>query len=58
VGKFLSQEPRGTPFDEARNICGQRIGIASHKEMDMIWLNSQFDDVPVMLINHLGNDLL
>jgi len=41
---------RGTPFDQARNVCWQRGEVASEKEMNMIGLDGQREDLPPLLI--------
>ncbi len=49
---------RGTSFDFACDICGQGIGIGPQKQMDLIGLNSQGEQLPGVFFDHLLNDLL
>src|SRR6266568_1726809 len=48
---------RGAPLDFARNIGRQGVGVSPQKQMDMVWLNSQLQDLPSVLLDHLLNDL-
>ena len=56
--KFLSQQMRGTSFDFACDVCGQGIGIGPQKQMDMIGLYRQGEQLPGVFFDHLLNDLL
>ena len=49
---------RGTTLDRVCNIGRQGIGIGSQEQMDMIGLNSQPENGPMMFLGHLFNDLM
>jgi len=56
--EFLPHVMRGTPFDQSRDICGQRVRICPHEEMHMVALDSQLNNLPIMLICNFMDDLL
>jgi len=45
-------------FDFASDIGGKRVGIGPHTQMHMIRLNSQFEQPPGVVPDHLLDDVL
>jgi hypothetical protein len=55
--KLFTEKPRRTPFDQPCNVRWSGIGITPKKEVDMIGLESQFQNGPPMLGCYLSDDL-
>ena len=53
--KFFSKHMRGTPFDQPWDICWQGVGICLDEQMDMIRLDGEALNVPVVLLYHFLN---
>ncbi len=49
---------RRAPFDQSRDVRGQSVRICPNKEMHMIRLNSQLNNLPIMLTGRFMDDLL
>jgi hypothetical protein len=58
VGKCFPQQMRGTPFDTPDEIGRQCLGVRLNEEMHVIWLDSQFNNLPSLFLCYLLNNLL
>src|SRR5215469_1653565 len=58
MGKFLEQETRGASFDKPGDIRWKRRREGAHKQVNLIGLNRQFDQWPLVLMDNLINNLL
>ena len=56
--KLLTQVVRATALDKPWNIRWQRVRVGADEEVDVIGLNGQPDDLPLVLRCHLCDDLL
>ncbi len=56
--ELLTQVVRATAFDESWNVRWPRVGIRAEEQVDMIGLDRQPNDLPVMFSRYLSNDLL
>jgi hypothetical protein len=56
--ELYSPVGRAAPLEDAWDVGGQRVGVRAQEQVDMIRLNRQPDDRPVMVSRHLSNDLL
>ena len=52
------QSVRAAPRDEPGNVRRQRVRIGPDEQVDMMGLDRQLDDLPIVFMWHLVNDLL
>jgi hypothetical protein len=52
------QSVRAAPRDELGNVRRQRVRIGPDEQVDMMGLDRQRDDLPIVFMCHLVNDLL
>jgi hypothetical protein len=57
MGEFLAQETRRAFLDKPGNIRWKRRREGAHKQVNLIGLNRRFDQLPLMLMEHLMNTL-
>ncbi len=58
VVKLLPHVMRRPAFDETRDISWQRVRVGRKEQMDMVGLNGQSLNVPMLLLCHFFDDLL
>lgn len=58
VRELFPQIMRRSAFNLACNVGWQGVGVASEKEMNMVWLDCQRNDLPSILMYYFFNDLL
>ena len=56
MGEFLAQEARRASFDKPGDIRWKRRREGAHKQVNMIGLNRQFDQWPLVLMDNLMNN--
>ena len=56
--ELLPQIVRAAPLDEPGNVRRQRVRIGPDEQVDMMGLDRQRDDLPIVFMCHLVNDVL
>lgn len=56
--ELLPQIVRAAPLDDPGNVQRQRVRIGPDGQVDMIGLDHQPDDLPIVFMCYLANDLL
>lgn len=49
--KLLSQYSRGTPLEGTNNLVWRFLGRCFHKQVNVIWFDSQIQDRPTVFLN-------
>jgi hypothetical protein len=57
VQELLTQQMRVAALDEPGNVRGQRVGGGAHEEVDMIGVDHQPTDFPLVFIRYLPDDV-
>jgi hypothetical protein len=55
--KLFSQEVGRTTFDPSGSVCGQRVGVGSDEEMDMIRLDGKLNNLPSLFVSYVLDNL-
>ena len=57
MGEFLAQGARRASLDKPGDIRWKRRREGAHRQVNLIGLNCQFDQLPLVLMNKLMNNL-